>query len=67
MAVDTEQALKAGAMEMFTKLLEHNSHIIRAKAARDIMDLRSVKSLSYILNFDMKMEMGQSRLNACAC
>ena len=40
MAVDTEQALKAGAMEMFTKLLEHNSHIIRAKAARDIMDLR---------------------------
>lgn len=39
MAVDTEQALKSGAMEMFTKLLEHKSHIIRAKAARDIMDL----------------------------
>ncbi|CAG2239140.1 Radial spoke head 14 homolog [Mytilus edulis] len=39
MAVDTEQALKAGAMEMFTKLLEHKSPVIRAKASRDIMNL----------------------------
>lgn len=39
MRVDTEEALKSNAMETFTKLLEHESSIIRAKAARDIMDL----------------------------
>ncbi|PIK34347.1 hypothetical protein BSL78_28834 [Apostichopus japonicus] len=37
--LDQEQALKAGAMEVFTQLLVHVSSIIRAKAARDIMDL----------------------------
>ncbi|XP_041367854.1 radial spoke head 14 homolog [Gigantopelta aegis] len=39
MRVDTAKALDAGAMEAFTKLLTHQSHNIRAKAARDIMDL----------------------------
>ena len=42
MRLDQVQALIAGAMEVFTELLLHNSPIIRAKAARDIMDLRSV-------------------------
>lgn len=37
--VDTEKALKAGAMEIFTSLLSHNDPVIRARAARDIMDL----------------------------
>lgn len=40
MRVNTQQALAAGAMETFTKLLDHASDVIRAKAARDIMDLR---------------------------
>ncbi len=40
MAVDTSAALSNQAMEVFTQLLEHNSPEIRAKAARDIMDLR---------------------------
>ncbi|XP_078331854.1 radial spoke head 14 homolog [Crassostrea virginica] len=39
MRVNTQQALAAGAMETFTKLLDHASEVIRAKAARDIMDL----------------------------
>ncbi|KAL5007337.1 hypothetical protein ScPMuIL_016143 [Solemya velum] len=39
MRVDTEQALKAGAMEVFTNLLKHDNQSIKAKAARDIMDL----------------------------
>ena len=38
--VDTEGALKAGAMEVFTSLLSHKDPVIRARAARDIMDLR---------------------------
>ncbi|KAL3841941.1 hypothetical protein ACJMK2_020018 [Sinanodonta woodiana] len=37
--VDTDKALKSGAMEVFTELLQHSSPVIRAKAARDIMDL----------------------------
>ncbi|XP_035690918.1 radial spoke head 14 homolog [Branchiostoma floridae] len=37
--VETMHALVAGAMEVFTELLGHNQAIIRAKAARDIMDL----------------------------
>ena len=40
MRVDTARALDAGAMEAFTKLLTHEANSIRAKAARDIMDLR---------------------------
>ncbi|XP_041459828.1 radial spoke head 14 homolog [Lytechinus variegatus] len=39
MRLDQVQALIAGAMEVFTELLLHNSPIIRAKAARDVMDL----------------------------
>jgi len=39
MRVDTAKALAAGAMEAFTYLLGHQAHTIRAKAARDIMDL----------------------------
>ncbi|XP_046331630.1 radial spoke head 14 homolog [Haliotis rufescens] len=39
MRVDTKKALAAGAMETFTQLLAHDSEVIRAKAARDIMDL----------------------------
>jgi len=39
MRVDTEKALKANAMEVFTSLLSHKDSIIRARAARDIMDL----------------------------
>lgn len=39
MQVDTEQALDAKAMIIFTDLLEHSSEQIRAKAARDIFDL----------------------------
>ena len=40
MRVNTEQALQAKAMEVFTDLIKHDSHVIRARAARDIMDLR---------------------------
>lgn len=39
MQVDTNQALEAKAMEIFTNLLKHDSETIRAKAARDIFDL----------------------------
>ncbi|XP_052798462.1 radial spoke head 14 homolog [Mya arenaria] len=39
MRVDTGKALKADAMTVFTSLLKHNDPAIRAKAARDIMDL----------------------------
>ncbi|XP_074660858.1 radial spoke head 14 homolog [Tubulanus polymorphus] len=39
MRVDTVDALSNEAMQEFTKLLQHQSPIIRAKAARDIMDL----------------------------
>lgn len=39
MRLDQVQALIAGAMEVFTELLLHESPIIRAKAARDVMDL----------------------------
>lgn len=39
MRVDTEEALKANAMETFTKLADHHSPVIRSRAARDIMDL----------------------------
>ncbi|XP_072173430.1 radial spoke head 14 homolog [Diadema setosum] len=39
MRLDQVQALIAGAMEVFTELLVHKSPVIRAKAARDIMDL----------------------------
>lgn len=39
MQVDTEQALAAKAMAVFTDLLKHTSKEIRAKAARDIFDL----------------------------
>ena len=40
MRVDTEKALEAGAMEVFTQHLTNPLKDIRAKAARDIMDLR---------------------------
>ena len=40
MQVDTVQALDASAMGVFTALLKHQSKEIRAKAARDIFDLR---------------------------
>ena len=40
MHVSTEDALASQGMEVFTNLLRHDSEIIRAKAARDIMDLR---------------------------
>ncbi|XP_077986601.1 radial spoke head 14 homolog [Glandiceps talaboti] len=39
MRVEQLQALQSGAMEVFTDLLKHESKVIRAKAARDIMDL----------------------------
>lgn len=42
MQVDTEQALDAKAMSVFTDLLMHKSEAIRAMAARDIFDLRFV-------------------------
>ncbi|XP_075263773.1 radial spoke head 14 homolog, partial [Convolutriloba macropyga] len=37
--VNTEDALLSGGMEVFNSLLSHHSPLIRAKAARDIMDL----------------------------
>jgi len=40
MLVDTKQALRAGAMSVFTDLLNHSSPEIKSKAARDIFDLR---------------------------
>lgn len=40
MRVDTEKALAAKAMDVFKELLKHADPVIRAKAARDIMDLR---------------------------
>ncbi|XP_063685301.1 radial spoke head 14 homolog isoform X1 [Bolinopsis microptera] len=39
MKVDTNQALAAQAMEVFTSLLGHETWEIRGKAARDIMDI----------------------------
>lgn len=39
MRVDTEKALKAKAMDEFKNLLGHADPVIKAKAARDIMDL----------------------------
>ncbi|XP_071956250.1 radial spoke head 14 homolog [Antedon mediterranea] len=39
MRLEQIQALIAGGMEVFTELLKHQSPVIRAKAARDIMDL----------------------------
>lgn len=39
MQVDTQQALDAKAMSVFTELLMHKSEAIRAMAARDIFDL----------------------------
>ena len=39
MRVNTEDALTSQGMEVFTDLLRHESEVIRAKAARDIMDL----------------------------
>eukprot|EP00794_Sanderia_malayensis_P016651 gene16651-18341_t len=39
MKIDTAQALKNNAMQIFTVLLQHTDVVIRAKAARDIMDL----------------------------
>ena len=44
MHVSTEDALASQGMEVFTNLLRHDSEVIRAKAARDIMDLRFVFS-----------------------
>ncbi|KAK3585445.1 hypothetical protein CHS0354_020166 [Potamilus streckersoni] len=41
--IDSDKALKSGAMEVFTELLQHSSPVIRAKAARDIMDLRKYR------------------------
>lgn len=40
MRVDTEAALASKAMEVFTELLSNNSEVIKAKTARDVMDLR---------------------------
>ena len=40
MQVNTEHTLKNDAMEVFTELLSHEEPTLRAKAARDIMDLR---------------------------
>lgn len=40
MIVETKAALESNAMEVYTELLSHESMAIRAKAARDIMDLR---------------------------
>ncbi|XP_013387310.1 radial spoke head 14 homolog [Lingula anatina] len=39
MRVDTAHALRAEAMQVFTNHLQHGTPVIRAKAARDIMDL----------------------------
>lgn len=39
MTIETQSALDSGAMEGFTKLLSHKTATIRAKAARDVMDL----------------------------
>lgn len=39
---ETQSALDSDAMEVFTELLSHQSSSIRAKAARDIMDLRYI-------------------------
>ena len=40
MNVDATQALENDAMAVFSELLKHESSEIKAKAARDIMDLR---------------------------
>lgn len=40
MGIDTEDALTSEGMETFTKLLAHQDPEIRARAARNIMDLR---------------------------
>ena len=40
MRVSTDAALASDAMTVYTQLLQHKAASIRAKAARDIMDLR---------------------------
>lgn len=39
MGIDTKSALDSDAMTVYTDLLKHQSPVIRAKAARDVMDL----------------------------
>jgi hypothetical protein len=43
MKVDVRDALENEAMAVFTSLLGHGSEKIRFQAARNIMDLRSVR------------------------
>ena len=54
MRVDTQSALEANAMEAFTSLLKHELPVIRAKAARDIMDLRCCWSKCCLLLIALK-------------
>lgn len=42
MVIDTADALASAAMEAFTQLLSHQNPEIKAKAARNIMDLRFI-------------------------
>ena len=56
MKVDTNQALAAQAMEVFTSLLGHATWEIRGKAARDIMDIRWVHS--FMIDWGVPTEFG---------
>ena len=47
--VNTDDALAHEGMEVFTELLSHQSASLRAKAARDIMDLRCVINTMFML------------------
>ena len=49
MTIETHSALERGGMENFTKLLGHESAVVRGKAARDIMDLRQVNDVELSL------------------
>ncbi len=73
MHVDTDAALNNDAMTVFTDLLGHESPVIRAKAARDIMDLSvpldgkdkavEVKCVPILVNL-LKDESADVRANA---
>ena len=54
MSVNTIHALNNDAMAVFTDLLNHESSQIRAKAARDVMDLRYVCMYLHFLEFEIK-------------
>ena len=55
MVIDTTDALATEGMETLTALLMHSSKEIRGRAARNIMDLRSVLCVYRLLTFGVRL------------